>query len=143
MKTYKPRKDWLIYSLLTIVILLPLPIFISDAEAVLQRPWILLALWSPLPLLLWIFFDTSYAIQEGKLYYRSAFIKGNLDIQTIRKVDMNSTMWSGIKPALATKGMIIYFNRFDEIYIAPENNEAMISDLLEINPEIQVVSKTS
>lgn len=143
MKTYKPRKDWLIYSLLTIVILLPLPIFISDAEAVLQRPWILLALWSPLPLLLWIFFDTAYAIKEGKLYYRSAFIKGNLDIQTIRKVDMNSTMWSGIKPALATKGMIIYFNRFDEIYIAPENNEAMISDLLEINPEIQVVSKTS
>lgn len=143
MKTYKPRKDWLIYSLLTIVILLPLPIFISDAEAVLQRPWILLALWSPLPLLLWIFFDTSYAIQEGKLYYRSAFINGNIDIQTIRKVDMNSTMWSGIKPALATKGMIIYFNRFDEIYIAPENNEAMISDLLEINPEIQVVSKTS
>jgi len=143
MKTYKPRKDWLIYSLLTIVILLPLPIFISDAEAVLQRPLILLALWSPLPLLLWIFFDTAYAIKEGKLYYRSAFINGNIDIQTIRKVDMNSTMWSGIKPALATKGMIIYFNRFDEIYIAPENNEAMISDLLEINPEIQVVSKTS
>ena len=143
MKTYKPRKDWLIYSLLTIVILLPLPIFISDAEAVLQRPLMLIALWSPLPLLLWIFLDTSYAIKEGKLYYRSAFIKGSIEIQTIRKVDMNTTMWSGIKPALATKGMIICFNRFDEIYIAPENNEAMISDLLEINPEIQVVSKTS
>ena len=47
-------------------------------------------------------------------------------------------MWSGIKPALARNGLNIKFNQFDEIYIAPENNDEIITDLLKINPKINI-----
>ena len=45
-------------------------------------------------------------------------------------------MWSGIKTALSTKGIIIKYNMYDEIYLAPENNNELISDLLKINQDI-------
>lgn len=45
-------------------------------------------------------------------------------------------MWAGTKPALATKGLIIKFNKYDEIYIAPEDSDIMINAFLKINPEI-------
>jgi len=47
-------------------------------------------------------------------------------------------MWSGTKPALARNGLIIKFNKYDEIYIAPERNNELISDLLKVNPEIKI-----
>ncbi len=44
----------------------------------------------------------------------------------------------GLKPALAEKGLIIKYNKFDTIYIAPESNEELIKDLLAINTAILV-----
>ena len=48
------------------------------------------------------------------------------------------TMWVGLKPALATGGIIIKYNRFDDIYLAPKNNEELIEDLLKLNRDIVV-----
>jgi len=47
-------------------------------------------------------------------------------------------MWSGTKPALAKNGLIIKYSKYDEIYLAPENNNEMVTDLLKINPNIKV-----
>jgi len=47
-------------------------------------------------------------------------------------------MWSGIKPALARNGLIIKYAKYEEIYLAPENNDEMVADLLKINSEIKV-----
>lgn len=47
-------------------------------------------------------------------------------------------MWSGIKPALATNGLLIKFNSYGEVYIAPENNDELIADLLKGNPGIKI-----
>jgi hypothetical protein len=50
-------------------------------------------------------------------------------------------MWSGVRPALASKGLIIKYNKYDDIYIAPENNNEMIKDLLKVNPAIKLTEK--
>ena len=47
-------------------------------------------------------------------------------------------MWTGIKPALAKKGLIIKY-KYNEIYIAPQSNAELVADLLYINPEIKIV----
>ena len=47
-------------------------------------------------------------------------------------------MWAGLKPATATKGLIIRYNTYDEIYISPESNEAFIEDLKKINGNTQI-----
>ena len=103
-----------------------------------ERPFILLALMLPLILLLWIYFDTFYIIENDKLFYRSGFLRGEIPIATIREIVKGKTMWSGIKPALARNGLIIKYSKFDEIYIAPQDNNQMLTDLLNINSKIKI-----
>ena len=100
--------------------------------------FILLPLLSPLILIFWIYFDTFYKIENNKLIYRSGFLRGKIEILNIKEILKGKTMWSGIKPALARNGLIIKFNKYDEIYIAPENNDELISDLIKLNSEIKI-----
>jgi hypothetical protein len=46
---------------------------------------------------------------------------------------------SFIKPALDKDGLIIYYKKFDDLFISPENKEDFIAALREINPDIEVV----
>ena len=103
------------------------------------NPFPLLILYLPLSILLWVYFDTYYIIEGQKLKYHSAFIKGEIEINKIKEIVKGKTVWVGIKPALASKGLIIKFNKFDEIYISPTSNEMMISDLIDINPNIIII----
>ena len=86
----------------------------------------------------WIYFDTFYKIENKNLIYHSGFLRGKVEIPMIKEILKGKTMWSGIKPALARKGLIIKFNKYDEIYIAPESNAELISDLLKVNSEIKI-----
>lgn len=89
-------------------------------------------------LLFWIWFDTHYTISNGQLFYASGPFRGKIDIQEIRKISLNQSFYAGLKPALATKGIVIEYNRFDDIYISPKAKEAFIQELLRINPQIEV-----
>jgi hypothetical protein len=102
----------------------------------------IIVLFSILPffVLPWIYFDTYYKTDKEFLYYKSAFLQGKIPIQSITKLEPNKTLWAGLKPALATNGIIISFNKYDEIYIAPENNLEIIAELKNINPNIEVAS---
>lgn len=138
MKTYKAnRKGWINYLLIGAV-LLPIGIFFLDKDTFTEKPFILLPLLSPLALIIWIYFDTFYKIEKHQLIYRSGFLRGRIDIPKIKEIVVDKTMWSGIKAAMATKGLIIKFNNYDEVYIAPENNSELIADLLELNPGIKI-----
>ena len=61
-------------------------------------------------------------------------------IPEIREIAKGKTMYAGLKPATASKGLIIKFGKYDEIYISPATNELFVSEILKRNPEI-VVSK--
>jgi hypothetical protein len=64
---------------------------------------------------------------------------GKFSVSSIQKIAVNKTLWVGTRPATARNGVIIYYNKYDEIYFSPSDNEAFIKALLEINPEIEVV----
>ena len=113
-------------------------LFVHDPEDFSNKThWYIPAIF-PMGLGLWALFHTYYQIKDGKLIYRSGFIHGEIDINNIKEIIKGKTMWVGLKPALATGGLIIKYNRFDDIYLAPKNNDELIEDLLKLNRDIAV-----
>jgi hypothetical protein len=141
MKIYKAKKGSLIHIIILLLVGLPFFIYLIDSETIEAYPIILLPLISPLIFILWFYLGTSYKLESDQLYYKSGFIKGRIPIFEIREIQKDTTLWAGLKPALSSGGIIIKFGKFDEIYIAPENNEELIKDLLKINPLIKILEK--
>lgn len=151
MSVHKANKKGWVHYLLIGTATLPILLFIfidlnpfgekevSAMQIISKNPLILLPLLAPFGLFLWVYLTTQYQIKDAHLHYRSAFLKGQIPVANVRKIVKGKTLWVGLKPALATKGLIIYYNRFDEIYIAPESNDKMISELLAIHPDIEIV----
>jgi len=92
-------------------------------------------------MLIWIQLDTKYRIKEKQLFYCSGPIRGSIEIATIRKVERWNKWYvtSLLKPALGKDGLIIYYNKFDDIYISPKEKEKFIDALRKINSDIEVV----
>src|SRR5687768_10852274 len=66
---------------------------------------------------LWIWFDTYYIIKEDQLFYKSAFIKGSIPIHAIHEIVKHKGLYSGsLKPALSMKGLVVKYNRYDDMY---------------------------
>ena len=84
---------------------------------------------------------TYYRIDGDELRWRSSILFGKFSVSSIHKVAVNQTLWVGTRPATARNGVIIYYNKYDEIYFSPSDNEAFVAAFLEINPEIEVVRK--
>jgi|SaaInl3SG_22_DNA_1037383.scaffolds.fasta_scaffold09274_2 heme/copper-type cytochrome/quinol oxidase subunit 4 len=82
---------------------------------------------------------TYYTIDGDELRWQSSILFGKFSVSSIQKIAINKTLWVGTRPATARNGIIIYYNKYDEIYFSPSDNEAFATALLEINPEIEVV----
>ncbi len=91
-------------------------------------------------LIIWILFDTRYVIKNNFLLFRSGPFRGRIDINKINKVEFYSGLYPQVmtKPALGAKGFIISYNNFDDVYVTPKNHKNFISELLKINPKIEV-----
>lgn len=90
-------------------------------------------------LTLWFWFGTHYRITTAHIHYRCGPFHGKIAIDTIREVQRNATMWSGLRPALARNGIVVKYNKYDEIYFSPDTNETFIQKLLEIRGDIAVI----
>jgi len=90
-------------------------------------------------LMLWIFLGTYYEINKDILNYRSGPLRGSITISEINNVIRGKTLWVGIKPATARKGLIINYERFNEIYISPEREALFLKMLQEQNPSIKII----
>lgn len=141
MKIYQAKKGLLIQSIVLLLAGLPFFIYLTESKTIETIPIILLPLISPLVFILWFYLGTSYKLESGQLSYKSGFIKGKIPVSTIREIHKDTTLWAGLKPALASRGIIINYGKFDEIYIAPENTEELIEDLVSINPSIKILEK--
>jgi hypothetical protein len=93
-----------------------------------------------IPLLFSIYFNTYYTLSKGTLKYKFGPIKGDVLIKDISRIDLNKKLWSGIKPATSMDGMIIYYGKYDDIFISPDNKELFVKKLLELNDRIEVIS---
>jgi len=78
-------------------------------------------------------------IEGDQLLYKSALLKGSIDINTIVEIVKNKKHFSGKKPSLSTKGIIIKYNKWDDIYISPVDIDRFISVLKHINPGIKTI----
>jgi hypothetical protein len=138
MKKYPAKCSPLFYLLGVGMFLIPMVILGLDVEVFTQRPVILLPILPPIIMMLWIYWDTWYGLDGERLFYKSAFLKGQIPVEQIREIVVGKTSYVGTKAAMGTQGLIVKFNRFDEVYIAPKDNEELVEDLLLANPAIIV-----
>lgn len=91
-------------------------------------------------LILWILLNTKYVIDHSYLYYYSGPIRGKIDIFNIHTIEIQKKWWvsATLKPALGTKGLIIKYNTYDDIYVSPRDKQKFIESLLELNPMIEI-----
>ena len=66
----------------------------------------------------------------------------HLMISPVDNFIKDKTLWVGLKPATARKGLIIKYRKFDEIYISPEINDEFIDHILEINDTIKITTQS-
>lgn len=119
-------------------------LFFIMIRAFTQKPWSYEMLF-PLGLIvasaffiLWLWFATSYNITLTHLHYQSGPFKGKIPVDQITEIIVNKTLWAGMRPATARGGLIVKYNKYDEIYISPYTNESFLKILLEYNPNIKI-----
>ena len=138
MKTYRANKNGPMKFLMIGYLIFLLILFLADMENFSERTHWYLPVIFPFALGLWAVFHTYYKIKDNKLIYRSGYMHGEIDINSIKEIIKGKTRWVGLKPALAMGGIVIKYNRFDDIYLAPKNNEELVADLVKQNSAIIV-----
>ncbi len=125
---------WGVIALLVIIILIPISLKGFDSV-----PWVVfLILCAIVVLLTWIWFGTYYVLTPYYLSYSSGPFRGKIPISSIVWVQHQHTLLSGSRPALAFNGLLIRYNKYDEIYISPAEKAAFIYALQQLNPTIKV-----
>ena len=107
--------------------------WIAKSDSWMVIPFLIIA-----ALLLWIYFGTYYQLTETELIYRSGPLRGKIPLNEIREIVKGKTLYAGIKPATAGKGLIVKFGKYDEIYISPDSNDSFILEIGKRNREIVV-----
>ncbi len=88
--------------------------------------------------MIWIFKTTFYKIENTDLHWKSGPFKDKIDIAKINNIEYHKgiyvpTIW---KPALSHIGLIITYNKYDDIYISPKKQQEFITTLQHLNPNI-------
>ncbi len=102
--------------------------------------WVIATLMVVLLFMMWIWYGTEYSIYNTVLKITSGPIKKTIPVRTIHKIEVGKTMWVGLKLGLSTKGLIIHYNKYDEIYITPKNTKKFIKQLKSINKQIEIIN---
>ena len=116
-------------------------IFIAFIAAIIMHLWpVVVVLGLVNCLFLWFWFDTYYLIKDDQLFYKCAFISGSVPISAIHEIVHHNrgVVMTNLKPALALTGLIIKYNRWDDMFVSPENAGQFIAELQAINPDIKV-----
>ena len=142
MKLFASSKNYYSAALIWIIAIgLLIVVFIKKPDA--QEPSIYIFYAIILPIvgsLIWILLDTKYILKENKIFYNSGPFRGTIAIDSITKITHHSGIIVPVtfKPALNTKGLIIHYNSFDDIYISPNQENLFLEELLKVNPDIEI-----
>jgi len=90
---------------------------------------------------LWVLLDTRYVLKDNFLLYRSGPIRGRVDITKIKSIKRFSGLNVPVmlKPALDTKGFIVTYNQYDDLFISPKMSNIFIEEIKKINPKIEII----
>ena len=93
----------------------------------------------PLSLVYILLLPTYYIIDDNSLTIKCGFSKEKIDISMIKKIkETNSWLTS---PALSLDRIEIFYKRYNRIMISPKNKHDFIQDLIDINPNIEIIYK--
>lgn len=135
------RKGWTVGLILwgviaLVVVTVIIPILINGFD---KTPWFVFGILTLLLIFLtWIWFGTYYILTPYYLHYYSGPIRGKIPIASIVWVKHQRVLWAGLRVALAYNGLLIRYNKYDEIYISPADKAAFIYALQQYNPNIKV-----
>jgi hypothetical protein len=143
MKVFFSSKNYFSATLMWIIAIgLSIVIFIKKPNAQEPSIYIFNAIMTTIVLaLIWILLDTKYILKENKIFYNSGPFRGTIAIESIRRIEHHSGIIVPVtfKPALNTKGLIIHYNSFDDIYISPKQEDLFLEELLKVNPDIAII----
>jgi hypothetical protein len=91
--------------------------------------------------LIWLGLGTNYELTQTELKYKSGPIRGKIEIDKIHEIIKGKTLWSGLKPATARNGLIIKYEKYNEIYISPKTNDSFMKKILELNDKIKITTE--
>jgi hypothetical protein len=91
--------------------------------------------------LIWLGLGTNYELTQTELKYKSGPIRGKIEIDKIHEIIKGKTLWSGLKPATARNGLIIKYEKYNEIYISPKTNDSFLKKILELNDKIKITTE--
>lgn len=131
MLNFKSKKDVWLSVLIWGVIILMFFIMITEQNIVVYIVGILNN-----ALLLWLWFGTSYRIDDEKLIVRSGPFKSTIDIKTIKKLKATKTLLAG--PALSLDRIEIQYKTYDNVIVSPKDKIEFIETLLIKNNSIEV-----
>jgi len=72
---------------------------------------------------------TKFIISDTELICKTFYWKKKIPFYLIRKVEKQTGLYAGWKINTAYKGLIVYYNKYDELLISPENELAFIEEL--------------
>lgn len=112
---------------------------ILNGEMEKDEYWTLLIIAAVVGLLFWLYFGTNYELtKKDGLVYRSGPFNGKISVDRITEIIKGKTLWVGFRPATARKGLIVKYDKYNEIYISPKTNESFIKKILELNRQIKI-----
>jgi len=140
---FKSRKDTLFITVIYGLILFFIVMFLVDlVDNGIEKNegWMYLVILAATGLLIWIFHGTKYELTKKYLKYKSGPIRGEIELEKITQIIKNKTLWVGMKPATAKNGLIIKYEKYNEIYISPKTNETFIKQILKLNSGIEITN---
>ncbi|MGJ1237259.1 MULTISPECIES: hypothetical protein [Sphingobacterium] len=90
------------------------------------------------------FFYKRYWIEGDKLFIKTVSGTKSVDITSICKLETDKVDWFGtmrltiLRPY--RKGMVLHYNKIDDIFVDPENPTEFIDKLKQIAPNIDVIA---
>jgi len=134
---FKTKVDWFYKS----IILFLLAVFIVVEVSIYQNENTFEAVIFGLVFLLIIIFliaaifTTHFTFESDHLLCKYSFWKHKIPFATIKKIErQESVLYGGWKMSTAIKGLVITYNRYDELLISPENEDEFI---IKLNSKIQ------
>lgn len=133
MKTYKSK--------IGLELIIPLFLIFSWSlfELVSKKAWSgILIMLLPIVFILYTILSINYKIEKETLNIKCTFLLNvNIEIKSIRKITETYNPLSS--PAASIDRLEIIYNKFDSVIISPKHKKEFIQNLLEINPNIEIV----
>lgn len=92
-------------------------------------------------LLLWLWFDTSYKVNDEDLIVKSGPFKSTIDIKSIKKLRATKTLLAGPALSLSINRIEIQYKRYDFVIVSPKEKNKFIESLLSKNKSIEIDDK--